>query len=79
MKARIQITPKKGVLDPQGKAIVQALIALGFSSVKNVRQGKFLEIDLHDNDRNQLISEVNEMCEKLLANTVIEDYKIDFE
>ena len=79
MKARIQITPKKGVLDPQGKAIVQALIALGFSSVKNMRQGKFLEIDLHDNDRNQLISEVNEMCEKLLANTVIEDYKIDFE
>ncbi len=77
MKARITVTLKTGVLDPQGKAIHQALDALGFSGVDGVRQGKLIEIDLATRDRAAAEREVAEMCEKLLANTVIENYAVE--
>jgi phosphoribosylformylglycinamidine synthase PurS subunit len=77
MKARVHVTLKSGVLDPQGKAIGHALGSLGFSGVGEVRQGKFIEIDLAETDAAKAKAKVKEMCEKLLANTVIEDYRID--
>ncbi len=79
MKARIHVTLKNGVLDPQGKAIEHALKTLGFDSVNNVRQGKLLEIDLAPGDRDTAQKQVDEMCQKLLANTVIEDYHVEIE
>lgn len=79
MKARIHVTLKNGVLDPQGKAIEHALKTLGFDNVDGVRQGKFLEIDLSQNDPEVAKEQVDNMCRKLLANTVIEDYSIDIE
>ena len=79
MKARIHITLKQGVLDPHGKAIANALEALGFSDVDGVRQGKYIEIDLQENDSEAARASVDAMCEKLLANTVIEDYSIEIE
>ena len=79
MKARIHITLKQGVLDPQGKAIANALAALGFGGVGEVRQGKYIEIDLAEGDRERTRANVQDMCEKLLANTVIEDYSIEIE
>jgi phosphoribosylformylglycinamidine synthase subunit PurS len=77
MKARVHVTLKSGVLDPQGKAIGHALGSLGFTGVGDVRQGKFIEIDLAETDAAKARAKVKEMCEKLLANTVIEDYRID--
>jgi phosphoribosylformylglycinamidine synthase subunit PurS len=77
MKARVHVTLKSGVLDPQGKAIGRALGSLGFTGVGDVRQGKFIEIDLAETDAAKARAKVKEMCEKLLANTVIEDYRID--
>ena len=77
MKARIFVTLKSGVLDPQGKAIGHALNNLGFASVGEVRQGKVIEIELAETDRNRAAVAVKEMCEKLLANTVIEKYDIE--
>ncbi len=77
MKARVHITLKDGVLDPQGKAIANALGSLGFSGVDEVRQGKYIEIDLAETDRQAAEATVREMCEKLLANTVIENYAIE--
>lgn len=77
MKALITITLKTGVLDPQGKAIEHALGALGFDGVKEVRQGKFIEIDLAATDEATARAQVAEMCEKLLANTVIESYSFE--
>ena len=79
MKARIHITLKQGVLDPQGKAIANALAALGFGGVGEVRQGKYIEIDLAEGDGERARANVRDMCEKLLANTVIEDYSIDID
>ncbi len=79
MKARIHITLKNGVLDPQGKAVQNALGALGFDGVDNVRQGKYMEVDLTEIDEASARSAVEAMCEKLLANTVIENYSIDLE
>ncbi|MDH3235763.1 MAG: phosphoribosylformylglycinamidine synthase subunit PurS [Alphaproteobacteria bacterium] len=79
MKARIHVTLKTGVLDPQGKAIANALDALGFGGVEEVRQGKYIEIDLAETDRAKAQSEVEAMCQKLLANTVIENYTIKIE
>lgn len=79
MKARIYITLKGGVLDPQGKAIERALKSLDFKAVNEVRQGKLIELDLHENDEAKARENVAAMCEKLLANTVIEDYSIDLE
>ncbi|WP_138380029.1 phosphoribosylformylglycinamidine synthase subunit PurS [Luteithermobacter gelatinilyticus] len=79
MKARVYVTLKNGVLDPQGKAIQHALTALGFEGVDDVRQGKFIELDLADNDQEQAKARVEEMCRKLLANTVIENYTIEID
>lgn len=77
MKARVHITLKNGVLDPQGKAIGHALGSLGFTGVGDVRQGKFIELEIKETDVAKAKAQVKEMCEKLLANTVIEDYRID--
>lgn len=79
MKARIHITLKTGVLDPQGKAIGNALAALGFDGLGDVRQGKFIEIDLDETDPNAAREAADAMCRRLLANTVIEDYRIDID
>ena len=77
MKARVHVTLKPGVLDPQGKAVEGALAALGFAGVESVRQGKFLEIELAGDDKAAAERQVAEMCEKLLANTVIEKYDVE--
>jgi phosphoribosylformylglycinamidine synthase PurS subunit len=77
MKARVTVMLKSGVLDPQGKAIGQALNRLGFSGVADVRQGKVIEIEFAETDQAQARSQLAEMCEKLLANTVIENYAIE--
>lgn len=79
MKAHIHITLKNGVLDPQGKAIQHALSALGFDGVEDVRQGKYIELDLSETDPAKAQASVNEMCRKLLSNTVIENYTIKIE
>lgn len=77
MKARVHITLKKGVLDPQGKAIAGALHGLGFDEVKDARQGKFIELDLAGEDATAARARVEAMCQKLLANTVIENYAVE--
>ncbi|WP_319533511.1 phosphoribosylformylglycinamidine synthase subunit PurS [uncultured Cohaesibacter sp.] len=77
MKARITVTLKNGVLDPQGKAIEGALGSLGFDGVDSVRQGKVIDIELSDSDKAAAEAKLADMCEKLLANTVIENYHID--
>jgi len=77
MKARVYVTLKTGVLDPQGEAVRHALGALGFDGVEGVRQGKLIELDLADGDAAAAEAQVTEMCEKLLANTVIETYQIE--
>jgi phosphoribosylformylglycinamidine synthase PurS subunit len=74
MKTRVYVTLKNGVLDPQGKAIHHALEGLGFGGVRDVRAGKLIELDL---DENVAEAEVEEMCRRLLANTVIENYRIE--
>jgi len=79
MKVRIHISLKNGVLDPQGKAIENSLTNLGFDKVKNVRQGKFIELDINEDDRLQARKQATDMCEKLLANTVIENYQVDLD
>jgi phosphoribosylformylglycinamidine synthase len=79
MKARVFVTLKPGVLDPQGKAIEHALGSLGFSGVEEVRQGKLIELDLAESDAAKAEAAVKAMCEKLLANTVIENYRIELE
>lgn len=79
MKAKIHITLKTGVLDPQGKAVQNALGSLGFDGVGDVRQGKFVEIELAETDPDKAEKLVTQMCEKLLANTVIENYTIKIE
>ena len=76
IKARVTVTLKNGVLDPQGKAIEGALGSLGFSGVNSVRQGKVFDLELEGNDKNKDRDELEAMCEKLLANTVIEDYSV---
>ena len=76
MKATIYISLKNGVLDPQGKAIESALGQLGFNGVDNVRQGKMIELELADMDASEARNRLQEMCEKLLANTVIENFDI---
>jgi len=79
VKARVYITLKNGVLDPQGQAIANGLKHLGFQDVGSVRQGKFIEIDLKASNKAQAETEVASMCEKLLANTVIENYRVEVE
>ncbi len=77
MKARIYVTLKNGVLDPQGAAVKHALGTLGFQGVEGVRQGKLLDIELAATDRAAAEAELAAMCDKLLANTVIEDYRVE--
>ena len=77
MKARVFVTLKNGVLDPQGKAIGHALNNLGFDAVGEVRQGKVIDIELADKDESRARASLKEMCEKLLANTIIEKYEIE--
>ena len=77
MKARIHVTLKSGVLDPQGKAIENALSSLGFEGVDNVRQGKLIEFSLQESDPEKARQSVEAMCKQLLANTVIENYAIE--
>ena len=78
MKARVQVMLKTGVLDPQGEAVRHALGSLGFDGVNGVRQGKVIELDLAETDADAAQAQVREMCEKLLANTVIESYQVEF-
>ncbi|TAJ07808.1 MAG: phosphoribosylformylglycinamidine synthase subunit PurS [Nitrospirae bacterium] len=77
MKAKIHVTLKQGILDPQGKAIEHALETLGFKSAGNVRVGKYMELDLAEKDKAKAEAEVKAMCEKLLANTIIEEYRFE--
>jgi len=77
MKARVFVTLKNGVLDPQGKAIGHALIGLGFQGIGEVRQGKVIDIELSERDAAKARASLTEMCEKLLANTIIEKYEIE--
>lgn len=77
MKAKIHVTLKSGVLDPQGKAVGHALGSLGFAGVGEVRQGKYIEIELSETDAGTAKANVEEMCKKLLANTVIENYAVE--
>ena len=76
MIVKVIVTLKKGVLDPQGKAIEQTLIGMNFANVDDVRQGKFFEISINENDEQKAKNQVDDMCKKLLANLVIENYKI---
>ncbi|MDH4098689.1 MAG: phosphoribosylformylglycinamidine synthase subunit PurS [Nitrospira sp.] len=77
MKAKIHVTLKQGILDPQGKAIEHALDSLGFKHAANVRVGKYVELDLPEQDKVKAEAEVKQMCEKLLANTIIEEYRYE--
>jgi phosphoribosylformylglycinamidine synthase len=78
MKARVFVMPKEGVLDPQGKAIAHALGNLGFSGVGEVRQGKVIELEIAETDQVKARTALDAMCQKLLANTVIESYRVEF-
>ena len=77
MKAKVTVTLKNGVLDPQGKATKRSLAALGFEGVEGVRQGKIIELDLAESDPDKARAQVDAMSKKLLANTVIENYAIE--
>lgn len=77
MKARIHVTLKQGILDPQGKAIEHALDSLGFKDASNVRVGKYMELELRETDKTKAEAQVKSMCEKLLANTIIEEYRYE--
>lgn len=79
MKALIKITLKNGVLDPQGKAIAGALENLGFAGIDDVRQGKYIEINLSETDEERAKVQIDQMCQKLLANMVIENYSFELE
>ena len=76
MKVKVIVTPKNGVLDPQGKVIQQTLNGMGFSSVNEVRQGKYFDIEINEKDETKAKARVEDMCNKLLANLIIEDYQI---
>ena len=78
MKISAIVTLKKDVLDPQGKVVEQTLINMGNKNISNVRQGKYFEFNIEENDKEKAEKVINEFCEKLLANTVIEDYKINY-
>ncbi|MER9340295.1 phosphoribosylformylglycinamidine synthase subunit PurS [Mesorhizobium sp. M0601] len=77
IKARITVTLKNGVLDPQGKAIEHALFAMGFGGIGQVRQGKVFDIELAESDKAKAEADLKAMCDKLLANTVIENYAVE--
>ena len=76
MKFSVTVTLKENVLDPQGKVVQNTLQNLGMGNLTNVRQGKYFEIELNDNDQNKAEKKVDDMCKKLLANLIIEDYKV---
>ena len=76
MKVKVIVTLKSGVLDPQGKAIQQTLNGMGFANIKDVRQGKYFDIDIDESDEQKAKQSAEEICKKLLANQVIEDFKI---
>ena len=76
MKIKVTVTLKNGVLDPQGKAIQQTLNGMGFPNVEEVRQGKYFEVEVNEKDEDKAKSKVEEMCKKLLANLVIENFEI---
>ena len=76
MKVTVVVTLKSGVLDPQGKAIQQTLNGMGFANVKDVRQGKYFDLDINENNEQKAKHSAEEICKKLLANQVIEDFKI---
>ena len=76
MRVKVIVTLKNGVLDPQGKAIQQTLNGMGFANVKEVRQGKYFDIDIDESDEQKAKQSAEEICKKLLANQVIEDFKI---
>ena len=76
MKVKVVVTLKSGVLDPQGKAIQQTLNGMGFANVKDVRQGKYFDLDIDESDEQKAKQSAEEICKKLLANQVIEDFKI---
>ncbi len=78
MKAKVYVTLRKSVFDPQGKAVQEALNTMGFDEVQNVRMGKYIELDLGATEKPKAEEKVKAMCEKLLANTVIEDYRYEF-
>jgi phosphoribosylformylglycinamidine synthase PurS subunit len=77
VKAKIHVTLKQGILDPQGKAIEHALATLGYNAVNNVRVGKYMELELKETEKAKAEAQVKAMCEKLLANTIIEEYKYE--
>jgi phosphoribosylformylglycinamidine synthase len=79
IKAKVYITLKKGVLDPQGKTIKQALEHLEYKGIEDIRLGKYIEITLNGKSKSEAEREIKDMCEKLLANTVIEDYRFEIE
>ena len=76
MKIKVIVTLKSGVLDPQGKAIQQTLNGMGFANVKDIRQGKYFDIDIGESDEQKAKQSAEEICKKLLANQVIEDFKV---
>jgi len=78
LKISVTVTLKKDVLDPQGKVVKQTLKNMGYECIENVRQGKYFEIELNENNKNEAEKVAKEICEKLLTNTVIEDYTINF-
>lgn len=79
MKAKITVTPKKAVLDPQGKTVQNALEHMGYKGIKAVHVGKYLEIELADGDKADFQKQIDEACHKLLSNPVIEDYHFTIE
>jgi len=76
LKFSVKVTLKKDVLDPQGKVVQQTLQNMGMDTLKNLRQGKFFEIEINENDENKAQNKIEEMCNKLLVNLIIEDFKI---
>jgi len=79
LKAKIHVTLKHGILDPQGKSIEQALATLGYTAVSNVRVGKYLELDLNETEKEKAEAQLKAMCDKLLANTIIEEYRYELD
>ena len=77
MKFSVTVTLKKDVLDPQGTVVKNTLVSLGMKNLKNIRQGKFFQIELNETNQDIVEKKVNDMCEKLLVNLIIEDYKVD--
>ena len=77
MKAKVHVTLKQGILDPQGKAIEHALDSLVFKNAANVRVGKYMELDVNETDKTKAEAQIRQMCEKLLANTIIEEYRYE--